>query len=168
MRCPRRTLLQALGEARRHVTSHSEKAMPGLTRLLGRVEFMSVNRKFVLRRCLAWRAVVAGLRRAGGGISRPAGAHHRRLSARRLDRHLRPPVRAMAEREARPAVHRSRTSRAPATISAPSRPPSRRRTATRCFSPIRPTPSTPRSTSSSISSSCATSRRSPASSACPT
>ena len=97
-----------------------------------------------------------------------AGAHHRRLSRRRHDRHRRAPDGSMAVGAARPAIrhrepagcrqqYRHRGGRACA-----------RRMAIRSFWSRRRTRSTRRSTTSSISISSATSRRSRASSACPT
>ena len=92
----------------------------------------------------------------------------RRLCRRRRDRHPRAPDRSMAVGAARPAIrhrepagrrrqYRHRGGRARA-----------RRTATRSSWSVRRTRSTRRSTTSSISISSATSRRSRASSACPT
>ena len=96
-------------------------------------------------------------RRPGGRLSGPPGAHHRRLSARRLDRHSPRACSRNGWAKSSASSSSSRTSPAPATTSAPNRPPRPRRMATRCSWPIRPTPSTPRSTSISISCSCATS-----------
>ena len=104
--------------------------------------------------------------RASGRLSRPHGAHHRRLSARRLDRHRRANYRQLAESRSLASSSSSRTSPAPAIISARNWSPRRRRTATLCSWLIRRTQSTPRSTRSSISCSCATSIPWPISSRC--
>ena len=54
---------------------------------------------------------LAGATARARRLSRPPGAHHRRLSARRLDRHRRAPDRQLAEPEARPAIHRREQAR---------------------------------------------------------
>ena len=110
-------------------------------------------------------AVVAD--RVGASLSDAAGAHHRRLSCRRHDRHRRAPDGSMAVGAARPAIrhrepagcrrqyrHRGGRARAAGRLHAP---PGRSRR----------TRSTQRYTKSSISISSATSRRSRASSASP-
>ena len=102
--------------------------------------------------------------RVGASLSDAAGAHDRRLCRRRRRRHRRAPDGSMAVGAARPAIrhrepagrrqqYRHRGGRACA-----------RRMATRSSWSLRRTRSTPRSTTSSISISSATSRRSRASS----
>ena len=106
--------------------------------------------------------------RAGRGLSDQAGQVGRRLSAGRHHRHPGAHHRPVAVGAARPAVrHREQAGRRQQYRDRGGGE-RRRPTATRSCSSIRPTPSTPRSTRSCRSISCATSRRSPASCACRT
>ena len=114
------------------------------------------------------------LRRARGReaacrrLSDPAGAPDGRLSGRRPDRHSGAAGRGACSPSGSASNSWSRTSRAPAATSRPRRRSIRHPTATPSWSAHRPTPSTPRSTRSSPSISCATPCRSPAWRGCPT